>query len=419
MSLDRLERRLPEVLTELSLPRMPDYVDDLLGRTARTPQRPGWTFLERWFPLTAITADLQAPRRFSPRLLLVVALLLVALVLASIAVYIGTQTKLPPLFGPARNGLVVTAADGDIVTIDPATGASSTLVAGDDLCCVEVSPDGQRVVALHVRPGAVYPSGMTVVRMDGSLVRDIPSSDLPGLNWFSWSPTGDRLVLASSTAVATVDLATGELSPLEIPFAVDTAEWIGTTGDILLTSRAGHQAPMYVYRLTPGAPGGPTDIPIQYAVDAPSVSPDGTRLAYFIWGPEEWLHGRVHVYDLATGVDTAITPEDEASNADPHSVEGVQWSPDGSLIASGWFWTDFEQLGIVPATGGAPVYVGPRLSPGGLSADDIVMFSPDGESLLVQYANDGTTWLLPVDGSPGRQVPWTIGEEVDWQRLAP
>ena len=77
MSIDRLERRLPEVLTELSLPRVPDYVDDLLSRTARTPQRPGWTFLERWFPVSAITDAMSLPQRLPLRPLVAIAILVV------------------------------------------------------------------------------------------------------------------------------------------------------------------------------------------------------------------------------------------------------------------------------------------------------------------------------------------------------
>jgi len=37
MSIDRLERRLPEVMTELALPRIPDYVDELLSPKGGSP----------------------------------------------------------------------------------------------------------------------------------------------------------------------------------------------------------------------------------------------------------------------------------------------------------------------------------------------------------------------------------------------
>jgi hypothetical protein len=43
------------------------------------------------------------------------ALVIVAVLLAAIAVYAGTHpTKLPPPFGPARNGLLTYTAGGDV-----------------------------------------------------------------------------------------------------------------------------------------------------------------------------------------------------------------------------------------------------------------------------------------------------------------
>jgi hypothetical protein len=42
----RLERNLPGILDDLSAGPAPDYFDDVFARTARTRQRPGWTFPE-------------------------------------------------------------------------------------------------------------------------------------------------------------------------------------------------------------------------------------------------------------------------------------------------------------------------------------------------------------------------------------
>ena len=51
---DRFQQELPDILTAIAAPRMPDYVDDLLARAAATRQRPRWTFPERWLPMGAI-----------------------------------------------------------------------------------------------------------------------------------------------------------------------------------------------------------------------------------------------------------------------------------------------------------------------------------------------------------------------------
>ena len=54
----------PEGLDRPRGTRRPDYRDDLIRRTARTRQRPAWTFIERWLPMSVITvAPRSAPLR--------------------------------------------------------------------------------------------------------------------------------------------------------------------------------------------------------------------------------------------------------------------------------------------------------------------------------------------------------------------
>ena len=62
-SSERYERRLPELLDELAAPRTPAYFDDILGQVGRTRQRPGWTFPERWLPMSAVSERLSAAPR--------------------------------------------------------------------------------------------------------------------------------------------------------------------------------------------------------------------------------------------------------------------------------------------------------------------------------------------------------------------
>ncbi len=120
-----LETRLPDVLEELSAPRTPAYVDDILGQVARTRQRPGWTFIERWLPMTTVTDRLATVPRAPIRLAVAVALL-IALLVAGVAVYVGSQRpSLPAPFGVAGNGEVAfTDGDGAIHLGNPADGTS-------------------------------------------------------------------------------------------------------------------------------------------------------------------------------------------------------------------------------------------------------------------------------------------------------
>src|SRR6516165_1876495 len=131
MSSDRFDRRLPQILEEISLPRKPDYFDDLVGLSARTRQRPAWTLPERWLPVVDLARQPAFARRVPWRPIAVLAVILL-LILATLAWVAGSRHPLPAPFGPARNGLVVYAKDGDIFTADPLTGTSKAIVKGPE-----------------------------------------------------------------------------------------------------------------------------------------------------------------------------------------------------------------------------------------------------------------------------------------------
>ena len=101
----RYERRLPELLDELAAPRTPAYFDDILGQVGRTRQRPGWTFPERWLPMSAVSQRLAAAPRVPMRAVVVAALLLIALAIGLALLAGSQQPAVPAPFGPAGNGL--------------------------------------------------------------------------------------------------------------------------------------------------------------------------------------------------------------------------------------------------------------------------------------------------------------------------
>ena len=79
----------------------PDYLDDILGRTARTRQRPGWTSIERWPPMDISANRTVLPSRFPVRslaLLAIIGLLLVAI--AAVIVGVGSSPKLAATLRP-------------------------------------------------------------------------------------------------------------------------------------------------------------------------------------------------------------------------------------------------------------------------------------------------------------------------------
>src|SRR6185312_10907612 len=106
------------------------------------------------------------------------AVLILAL-LAALLVYAGSlQHRLPPPFGPARNGIVLSSGDGDIVQIDPATLARHTVVGGPTFDFGPgFSPDGTKLLFLRVAPSdcgkpdcGLY---LMAAKADGSDVRQL------------------------------------------------------------------------------------------------------------------------------------------------------------------------------------------------------------------------------------------------------
>ena len=167
---DRIERRLPELIDDLASATVPDYFDDMLQRTTRSRQRPSWSSLERWLPMGVIARPV--PVRPVPwRPIAIVALL--GLLAAATLIYAGSRQRTPPPFGLARNGaLVIGTADGDIVTVDPATGTTTPLITGPTLDSGPFfSNDGQRI--LFDRAAASTPDLKTIfiANADGSGVR--------------------------------------------------------------------------------------------------------------------------------------------------------------------------------------------------------------------------------------------------------
>ena len=53
---------------------------------------------------------------------------LIALLVAAALAYVGSQRRVPAPFGPARNGLIPYASNGDIYLGDPITGQTRLLV---------------------------------------------------------------------------------------------------------------------------------------------------------------------------------------------------------------------------------------------------------------------------------------------------
>ena len=424
---ERFERSIPELMTELAPARVPDYFDDMLRQTAGATQRPAWSFPERWLPVE-ITARPLSMRSFPWRPVLVLALV-VALIAAGLALYAGSQHRLPPPFGVAANGvLMYRSPDGAIVSIDPASDSRATVVPASDHAGDPVlSRDGRRIALASFQSGTAAP---IVVADIGGSNRTTLTGDYREIDDLEWSPDDSELAIISnvgglrSITVADTDgsgarslslgrdvfqvayLPDGRMAAMaaERPGDVCPAEYPSDVGCALVVMNAD---------------GTGLDTLVKAAdfhgINTISPSPDGKNLVYVEWS-QTALPGRLRVFDLVARTGP-LFPLDSFPRE--FSINRAWFSPDGKSILFDLFETDGDHWAVIPAAGGPIVRLG-QVWPDG--SDTEAAWSPDGKSVLARYvAGDGSRelWLLDPTGSGGdRQLQVDVPYLPEWQRLA-
>jgi len=129
-------------------------------------------------------------------------------------------------------------------------------------------------------------------------------------------------------------------------------------------------------------------------VDAPRLSPDGSRVAFEVSDPR--TGGRdIWTHDLARGVRSRVT-------LDPLDASGGVWSPDGRRLAYSSASQQEGPLQIrIKNADGSGADTGVWRTSGVQMAQD---WSPDGQWLLFQDQSPARRpprdlWVVPVDGS--------------------
>jgi dipeptidyl aminopeptidase/acylaminoacyl peptidase len=428
---DRFERRLPEILEEISLPRKPDYFDDLVGLSARTRQRPAWSILERWLPVVDMARQPAFARQVPWRPIAVLALILL-LIGATLAWVAGSQHPLPAPFGPARNGLVVYSKDGDIYTADPVTGTSTAIVKGpENDTNPRWSDDGTSVVFERVAGGSTN-GDVYVAGADGSKpVRVTTAQPLAGISTYDFSPNGKQiLITAVSGAIPAVFIAQADgsgIRQLEVPGRVTNAAWRPPDGSEILV-------------MDDGADQNGTDTTI-YAVSVadgkvrtilPGADADGRFRGHAIWSPDgsriafgEWT-GVNNVPDVHTHIVKADGTGDMVLPTPSGAVweTPFAWSNDGTRLLATRGYTggaDQSRPVIVPVDGSGPgVEIG---SASGFGSVSDWTWAPDDSSILGTPSDSAGTVLAQVLLDPvthtARTLPWVSVSQPSWQRIAP
>jgi len=433
----RLERDLPQILGDLAMGPYPEYIDDVLAMTAQRRQRPAWTFPERWLPMVDVARQpVLAPRL--PWRSISLALLVIALLLAAAAVYIGSQPRLPEPFGQARNGLIAYDAGGDIYAADASTGAAKAIVSGPE---TDVAPyysrDGSRIV--FERQVGGLRGQLYVVGADGSgltLVTPEPVAftvSLQGEPWaaYAFAPDGRSVLFASTkNGFPSISIAQSDGSGVrqldvgmmayEPSFRPDGAEILFVGADAVGVRGKG----IFAVDVASGVVRTVIQSQADYDLAGAVWSPDGSQVAYYRWGGPGSLDGitaHTHVVS-ADGTGDRALPSLSGAVWDA----GPQWSNDGERLfivrgyASGQ--EDVRPV-VIPADGsGTGIEIPyPGLINGGCCAD--WEWSPDDSLILVTPTNGlgrpmQQVIVDPVMGTV-RPAPWTSTSDPTWQRLAP
>jgi dipeptidyl aminopeptidase/acylaminoacyl peptidase len=407
-----------------------DSVDDILVQARRMRPLPRW-----------LATIKEPPMRISSRVavgsptfrLVTLATLTLALVLAlGAAVVAGASLlpsppqRVPAPYGPALNGAIVYAHDGDIYTVDADGGNPRAIVTG---ATMDDSPwyshDGTRIAFIR----HAYPAEIWVAHADGSQPTRLAQLE-PSTDTAEWMPDDRQLVMdrqqAGSRSISIVDAdGSGNIATLDLQ---------GVTPDFWVVPRPrdgaelifGGYSPVdgtgQVYAIRPDGTGLRQVGELPQANDVfmqPNVSPDGQTIAFWNAEPTRgepvasgFGDASIHLRDLDTGADRVVQL-DPASRAEKKPV----WSPDGTSIA--FLSLATGQVAIAPADGGGPaIPIGRVFS----STDDFEYgFSPDGTLLLEGLFGAGPSGGMTTvyDIATGGVTTSLDLDIPSWQRLAP
>jgi dipeptidyl aminopeptidase/acylaminoacyl peptidase len=429
---DGFTRLLDTWLAEEGVITTPDYLGDVLQRTTATRQRPVWASPGRWFPMLDVAVRPVAAPRLPVRAL-VTSLVILALLAAALAI-VGSRSRVPAPFGPARNGLVTWALDGDIFVGDPAGGPTRRIVASDDIDRNPLfSRDGTQIAFLRQVPSETGRFDVMVTDAEGGSTRSVSSVPVSTPELVEWAPDGRSLLVNEPDGRLTRLFVDGSPAQLVLERVhIAPGAFRPPDGSQLLYAR--EEDPGALYRIdADGSDARPLFAPLTAPCKCSLAGPAS-------WSPDgRWVAFAVAVDDVQTQIFVADADGGglrQVANEPGRWVQNdAHWSPDGTRIAfNRWEIDDAgnwnaRAIGVVDVATGAltPVGIGPA------SEGALIEWAPDGKSILSLpwTVKEGFSWS---PGAPGtiarptvidlrdgstRQIDWSVGSSGSWQRLAP
>ncbi len=368
-------RVVSDWLHEYGAHRVPNHLDAVLRTTSTRRQRPAWSSLERWLPVDLTNrASTLAPPNLG-RLLVVGLLILVVAAVTFLAVG-SRQRPVPPPFGPARNGVLVYASHGDLLSYDFASGKSTAVIQGpEDDRDPRVSPDGTKILFDRMLAGPLGHQLM-VSDIDGKNVVPL-TAPVANVDSIAWGPDSKHVSMSSDAdSVAAVRIA-GLDGTLALAIAQDDAsghtavenvQWRPDAKELIFRGWSPPSS-FGLYAIRPDGTGERPILPVtsdqSTAATNPVLSPDGKTIAFTL-GEET----RVHLVDVDTGQERSVIVDGADGN---HA--NLAWSPDGVRILFERVDGIESHLAVASVADGKVVPTGPAFEPeSGVSA----AFSPDG-----------------------------------------
>ena len=430
----RLEHDLPALLEDVYLTGTPHYRDDLVQRLHAVRQRPAWMFPERWLPM-----DLATPRplAFGLPWRAIATLGLIALLLAAtLAVYIGSQPRLPAPFGFARNGQIAYTFEGDTYIRDTLDAAPRVLL-GDAATDIGVlfSPLGDRVALLRT-PSAGPGEDLWTMRADGSDLQRVGGPYIR-IDWMEWSPDQATIALghvARGLPTVTLVAADGSGDRRLVDFPAMSPTFRPPDGHQLVFR--GQEHGTWSFYLVELPDGDPVRLDLRqgriegsdYDNQGPAWSPTGDRLAFstMVELPRSNLGTPGLRVNVATIDAAGIVLDQRHLEFDPIADDELNpaFTPDGQHIV-------FQRrMGATePQPGATPDTVdtlhlaaadGSRLATdlgvvarGGTGIGYTI--APDGTSLLA-FLGQGEVWVIEPSTGTARKADIDASEGPTWQR---
>jgi dipeptidyl aminopeptidase/acylaminoacyl peptidase len=366
---------------------------------------------------------------------------------------VSDEPRLPPVTGPAGNGLIAYERDGDIYVGDPVSGMAEAIVSGPVQDGNPVfSPDGTRIAFRRANRGWTQQDesddhDIVVVRTYGSDERVItPEGFSNGRVYdFAWLPDSASLVVhhfrpdpqGGFIGELSVLDADGLTDPRRLPLTmcgqgfycdVLAGMFRPPEGDrVLFSGGEGCEPPIELCAhpfVVMDPDGGNLEVLIDESrmadmgiadPTAASWSPDGSMIAFQdpVFGPNPRMSawGGIHYVMNADG--TELRRLGQLPGKD---LPG--WSPDGSRVAYDRLHGDRESSSIVIVDVATGVERDLEATAG---SSELKTWSPDGQSIL--YAvdpGDETAWdlfIVDVETGVSTELPWKDAAP-SWQRVA-